>query len=225
MKTIGTRMERVKTDGIPDVVRPAMKPYDMNTELAFMERCGQKACSHDFVIDKANRAVFTELIRWANADPAFGGSLVKGIYLCGSTGTGKTWAMRAFAAYCSAREFRWKSKGRADWLLWVRRSAINICLDYGRGGWPEYTEATTLLVDDLGAEPTDSNYMGNRLEVMKSLIVERADRGGLLTSFTSNIPMAKLAEKYDERIASRIQQICNCLVMRGKDRRLTDNIK
>ena len=54
---------------------------------------------------------------------------------------------------------------------------------------------------------------------MSTLIADRGDRSDRLTFITSNIPMSEIAKEYDERVASRLRQMCNYFELTGKDRR------
>jgi DNA replication protein DnaC len=81
-----------------------------------------------------------------------------------------------------------------------------------------------LCVDDFGSEPTESAYMGNRLEVMRCIIENRGDRRDRLTHIISNLPPGskQLKEKYGDRVQSRLFEMCNYFELRGQDRRRSD---
>ena len=78
-----------------------------------------------------------------------------------------------------------------------------------------------LGIHDMGAEPHESLYMGNRMNVMRHLLEYRGDQSEQMTLITSNLPMNhnKLVDRYDERVMSRLNGMCNYLMLNGKDRR------
>ncbi len=49
----------------------------------------------------------------------------------------------------------------------------------------------------------------------------RGDRTDQLTLITSNLPMnhKRFVERYDDRVASRLNEMCNYFEIKGKDRR------
>ena len=79
-----------------------------------------------------------------------------------------------------------------------------------------------ICIQDLGSEQMESLYMGNRENVIRRMIEYRGDRTDMLTLITSNLPMAhqKLEEKYGDRVVSRLNEMCNYLEIKGKDRRM-----
>ena len=65
--------------------------------------------------------------------------------------------------------------------------------------------------------------MGNRLDVVRYVIEYRGDMHAEMTFITSNLRMGGeiLKERYGDRVSSRLQEMCNYLVIKGKDRRKT----
>ena len=63
--------------------------------------------------------------------------------------------------------------------------------------------------------------MGNKLEVLRTLIESRGDRTDAMTLFTSNFPMShkSIIDRYGDRVASRLVEMCNYMEIKGKDRR------
>ena len=140
----------------------------------------------------------------------------QGLYILGPTGTGKTHLLVSL--------FRWMCNRTphldiaiAPWLDMVD----GIKRDFGKEGDDRreayyYSHLSVLLIDDFGK--------GQRtpwvLETMYSIIETRL-RLKKLTYFTSNYPLAEVADWPEgEAIASRIRGMTNELVMLGEDRRL-----
>ena len=84
-----------------------------------------------------------------------------------------------------------------------------------------YKTAPMLCIQDLGNEPQEALYMGNRLDVARYIIEYRGDAHAELTFITSNLRMGGdiLKERYGDRVASRLMEMCNYYEIKGKDRR------
>lgn len=138
----------------------------------------------------------------------------KNLFLTGSTGTGKT---HLAVAILRARIERTKTRGMFVSMpeLMVRmRQAIKHHNDDDL--LDEISGQHHLVLDDLGVErPTD--YSLERLY----MIIDRwyrAQKGGLV--LTSNRPLGWIAEKLDDRLASRIAGMCDVFAIEGADKRL-----
>jgi DNA replication protein DnaC len=79
----------------------------------------------------------------------------------------------------------------------------------------KYTEGSLLVLDDLGAEKS-TEWSINILYI----IIDRRYRDEKKTIITSNLSLDELADKLDDRIASRIAGMCTVVPMGGADRRL-----
>lgn len=145
-----------------------------------------------------------------------------GIYLCGNTGTGKTWLLETMNEYARVRGLKVTCRGKVRPLAWPSVRTDRICDHYSAGGDMSFSTVwATVCFDDLGAEPVESMCMGNRMQVMRSVIERRADYGGLLTLVTSNMQPAssQFTDRYGERVQSRICSMCNYIELVGEDRR------
>ena len=85
----------------------------------------------------------------------------------------------------------------------------------------EYKKQAMLGIQDLGNEPQESLYMGNRLDVVRNLIEYRGDKQDEMTFITSNLRINGdiLIDRYGDRVASRLVEMCNYFEIKGKDRR------
>lgn len=208
--------------------------YDLDNAMKIVEAIG-KSRNPAFVIDDENRFAFENLIKWAHCDtsmkcldPVSGqvipGRLKRGIYIAGNTGTGKTWCMEIMQAYIQAIGIKvlWHNDNDPRPLYWRTIRADGLCDVWAESGnIQQYKTAPMLAIQDLGNEPPETLYMGNRLDVVRYVIEYRGDMHAEMTFITSNLRMGGeiLKERYGDRVSSRLQEMCNYLVIKGKDRR------
>lgn len=213
--------------------------YDMEEEMQIIEAIGKSRTPY-FVIDDENRFTYENFIRWCRCDTkmqclhpetsqVIPGNLRHGIYIAGATGTGKSWCLDIMQAYCQVMGFKVKYVEERDTcpLSWSSVRADALCDIYTEtGDIRRFKQRNILSVQDFGSEPLESLYMGNRLEVMRSLIEYRGDRSDCLTLITSNLKLGgdKLLNRYGDRVASRLSEMCNYFEIRGEDRRKWRNL-
>lgn len=215
------------------IIRYVYADYDMQESLAIVEAIG-KSRNPAFVIDDENRFTYENMIRWCHCDTkmqaidpvtkkVIPGGLKKGIYIAGNTGTGKSWCLEVMAAYAMAFGFV-ITLGETEkrMLYWDNVRADDICEEYAANGtFQKFKTRNIYGIQDLGSEPAESVYMGNRIEVLRQLLEYRGDRTDQVTLFTSNLPMNHkiLVDRYGDRVSSRLSAMCNYFEIRGKDRR------
>lgn len=208
--------------------------YDLDNAMKIVEAIG-KSRNPAFVIDDENRFAFENFIKWAHCDtsmkcldPVSGqvipGRLKRGIYIAGNTGTGKTWCMEIMQAYIQAIGINvlWHNDNDPRPLYWRTIRADGLCDVWAESGnIQQYKTAPMLAIQDLGNEPPETLYMGNRLDVARYIIEYRGDAHAELTFITSNLRMGGdiLKERYGDRVASRLNEMCNYFEIKGKDRR------
>ena len=206
--------------------------YDVQKSLQLIEQLGKKR-NPKFVIDDENRFVYENLLKWTHCDTSMkaidpeSGKIIppdlkKGIYLGGTTGSGKSWAFEIMTAYALCMNFQITLGDVKRCLYWGNVRSDVICSEYmENGNVNRYKKMLILGIQDLGAEPQESLYMGNRMNVMRQLLEYRGDQSEQMTLITSNLPMNhnKLVDRYDERVMSRLNGMCNYLMLKGKDRR------
>lgn len=183
-----------------------------------------------FQIDEHNRFAYENAVRWCINDPAmkcnaFEGPVIpadaqKGLYIFGNVGTGKSLLLDVCRLLCKIYRIGVKSGDEPTPLAWTTGRADDICDQIAADGdlkiWKDYP---VLCIQDLGNEPPEVLYMGNRRRVMRSVLEARGDMYDRLTLISSNIRPEKLGEFYGARVASRIKQMCNAILMGGPDRR------
>lgn len=215
------------------ITRYVYADYDMQESLEIVEAIG-KSRNPAFVIDDENRFTYENMIRWCHCDTkmqaidpvtkkVIPGGLKKGIYIAGNTGTGKSWCLEVMAAYAMAFGFV-ITLGETEkrMLYWENVRADDICEEYAANGtFQKFKTRNIYGIQDLGSEPAESVYMGNRIEVLRQLLEYRGDRTDQVTLFTSNLPMNHkiLVDRYGDRVSSRLSAMCNYFEIRGKDRR------
>jgi DNA replication protein DnaC len=234
MEQIDAILRKISDRGLfMGVRRYSYEPYQLDYSLQVIEHIGKKR-SPKFVIDDENRFVYENLARWIHGDMQMmcvdpvtkalkPGRLNAGIYLAGNTGSGKSWALEVMSAYTLLDNVQIDLGGKRRCLCWDNVRAGTICDDYARDGSIErYKRAAILGIQDLGAEPSESLFMGNRMNVLRQVIEHRGDNPECLTMISSNLPMTHkiLADRYGDRVVSRLQEMCNYFELRGKDRRL-----
>lgn len=208
--------------------------YDIVEALKIVEAIG-KSRNPKFVIDDENRFTYENFIKWCHGDPSMQclnpetrdvvpGRLKRGIYIAGNTGTGKSWCLEIMLAYCMAWGFRVQffddTIPRPLWWRITRSDAI--CDSFIETGDILTLKRLPMLgIQDLGCEPQESLYMGNRVDVVRQLIEYRGDKTDEMTLVTSNLKIngEKLVNRYGDRVASRLVEMCNYFEIKGKDRR------
>lgn len=153
--------------------------------------------------------------KWANEYPD---SMYRDLVLTGSTGLGKTFLLRAMAERLIERDVKVLIISAYRMLEILRKSYFE-----NDEGAEELIEAEVLMIDDLGSEPLMQNVT---VEQLFYLLNERQNRN-LSTVISTNLDMAKLRERYTERIASRLRDNRTCKVMNllGKDIRVGGTLK
>lgn len=71
-----------------------------------------------------------------------------------------------------------------------------------------------LVLDDIGIRDATPAFLGEFFEIIDSRIAD-----GRATIYTSNVPISTVAEKLDERIASRIEGSTETVAFEGEDKR------
>lgn len=159
------------------------------------------------------KKLYSLMQKWCN------GNFEKNIvYLGGDTGTGKTYLMR-----CMANELI--KRGKLI-LLTTAFKLSQDCLKYHSsrdkddGLLNQYLDCQVLFIDDLG---TEVNLSPVTINYIYTIINERKMRN-LPVVITSNLSLADIHDKYDERIYSRIADANSIKVfLTGTDLRLKNN--
>jgi predicted ATPase len=218
--------QRNETAGITSEIR-TIRPvaYKMDTLIKGLAYYA-KEIKPEFVIDKYNEEVIRSLVLYFMRDPEFekcgnNYSLLKGLLVRGTVGTGKTLLMKAFDRLM-------KKMGQEDCLFVIvpartierdyAEEGSKVILNYGKFSYTRQGSERVYCFDDLGLESHDSKHYGNDMKVMAEILMDRYDLG-LKTHATTNLAPAAINEYYGERILSRMREMFNDIRLEGPDRR------
>lgn len=235
MPSIGCILEAVKRRGMfVGITRYQYLQYDIEEALKIVEAIG-KSRNPKFVIDDENRFTYENFIKWCHCDTSMQcldpdsrqvvpGRLKRGIYIAGNTGSGKSWCLEIMLAYSAAWGFRvtLANETTSSPLWWATVRADDICDKFVEDGdILRFKKQNILGIQDLGSEPQESMYMGNRVDVLRNVLEYRGDKTDELTLITSNLKIngEALSNRYGDRVASRLREMCNYFEIKGKDRR------
>jgi DNA replication protein DnaC len=172
------------------------------------------------------------------------------LYLVGPRGVGKTHLMSAMAKqfisenvhysyYCGYKtdkitkeykQYREFADDGNPWMMIVGkikfisvpelllriRASFKTGSDEDESAILEYfSEKDILFLDDMGSEKTTEWVLQTLY-----LLIDRRYRDMKKTIISSNLTLDELAQKLDDRIASRIAGMCKVIEIKGKDRRL-----
>lgn len=207
-------------------------PYDLSAALEIVTAIGRER-SGKFVIDEQNRFAYENMIKWVHGDETFQcidpesrkpieGRLHAGIYIAGNTGTGKSWLLDIMAAYSTIDNVQIVTGDTQRCLYWRNFRTDAVCDEYMEKGTFDWFKKIPIVgFQDLGSEPPESMYMGNRINVMRQILEYRGDRTDQITLITSNLPINHKAfvDRYGDRVSSRLHEMCNYFEIRGADRR------
>lgn len=217
---------------LPTIRRYQYLPFKMEIAMNVVEALG-KSRNPNFRIDDENRFTYENIIRWVHGDSSMEclhpvtkqriqGDLHKGIYIAGNTGTGKSWCLDIMTAYCLVDNPQITFGRNTMGLRWKNVRTDVICDGFTTAGEiQQYKTMPIIGFQDLGTEPEESVYMGNRVQPMRAILEFRGDCTDKMTLITSNIPFAheRFVQRYGERCASRLNEMCNYFEITGKDRR------
>lgn len=139
-----------------------------------------------------------------------------GMLFCGTCGNGKTTLLLAIqnaVNWLSARGM-FPNEMVTEHLNEVRIiSAKDITKKYKHDG--ERIKAIPVLgIEDMGNEPTEAMEFGNVSTPIIDLIEERYNKQ-LFTFVTTNLTGSEIREKYDTRVADRLNEMCKVIIFRG----------
>lgn len=211
--------------------------YDVTDETAILiaVAVGRELCDR-FILDRDNLFVYTNALRWLIGhpfmaiNPANGqevdGNPNKGLFISGPTGSGKSMLLTILAAIAGHFRIEYEFGDEHHKLQWLDRRADELCNQFILSGADvvvEAKKADVLCLNDVGSEPAEQMYMGNRVNIIRQILESRGDKTGQFTLITSNFGILdkELETQYGERVVSRLQGMCNYFVLTSKkDRRL-----
>jgi DNA replication protein DnaC len=204
-------------------------PYQIQMEdakklmVAIMER-ELSVNNQAFVVEPGNKPKLAELVCYftGNANKL---NPSKGIYLYGPVGRGKTLIMQSLAQMCLLVEQKMEAAGiYFTCNRFQIKNAKSIVAELAENKKPEVMKkyySGVWCIDDLGAEDSYKLF-GNEMNVVGDIIIERYQRyqqSGLLTHATSNVDPKDWKDKYGDRVASRMSEMFNPVLLVGEDKR------
>lgn len=163
-----------------------------------------------------------------------------GLLLLGNVGSGKTTIARAIREIINHLEIGrftdnnglmiakgWIAYGKMknesnNWMEEV--SAVNLCRIVGSEKFEKAKNCAALMIDDIGSEPDVVKVYGNEQSPVAEIIDFRNDNQ-LFTIATSNLStrtslgVNQFLERYGDRTASRMTELFDVIIIKGKDHR------
>lgn len=205
---------------------PAMVSREMTREdkVQFLEVC--RSVCPNFQITEGMKPLLNDILRWCIGiegpyDPQ------KGLWLCGTIGTGKSTMLQIVREFCrlvrpavSYRETD-GSLTKEPWEYGFRISNMSFVAGvYAKEGYPgidEYIVNCRQAFDEVGRECIPAGYFGNMENVFRYIIQRRYDlRRGDFTHVTSNLKPEQIGEVYGDHIYDRCIEMFNFVEMTGK---------
>lgn len=214
-------------------VRPITITYEVAAELFYCYLKGWLK-GEPLHLDRMERPIIQNLIRWAIQSPECEWELTKGIYLFGRTGTGKSMLISALQYVTEAARLPTQyriaktaliAKTTADAAYAEERKARQLHADLQslyHGPW---------CFDDLGEdnEPISIKLWGNDTPIMSPILSHRYDLytlNGTITHATSNLKLTSpdpdettIETRYGTRIKDRLKTMFNFILLDGDSRR------
>lgn len=184
--------------------------YDVSTREGFLQRAVDVTDKRIPPRYRGAIASHPDVTAWCDRFTEGPGSLL----IVGKTGVGKTYqafgALRLLAA--SGVTVDWAATTAPDLYARLRpRDGSDPEAEFAR-----FAEADLLVLDDLGAakgsewtEEITYRLIGHRYDAMTPCLI------------TSNVPADELGKALGDRVASRLTEMCQRVVLRGGDRRRT----
>lgn len=184
----------------------------------------------DYKIDEYNRKVLNELTLYLARSPKFeqiepGYSLDKGILLVGPVGTGKTYLFHLIHSYQQYLGNNYTFKRYVVWRIAESfQSKGYACLN-GHDKHNIYYDELALKDEATGFVKYEMvQHFGNKILMGEKIILMRYDvfkEYGYQTHLSSNESFDSLKTIYGTRAYSRLQEMCNFMILPGQDRRPT----
>lgn len=178
-----------------------------------------RAVCPGFTIPDDKKTFINDIFNWCMLIPGRY-NLLKGLWLWGDIGTGKTTMLNIIKAFC--KTLPWRTQMLDG--IWVEYSfrisnAIDVCSKFSKSGYPgieTFIESERQAFDELGSECTPTGYYGTAENVLQFILQRRYDkRFNNFTHVTTNLTIEQISERYGARIYDRCKEMFNFVEMRG----------
>ena len=226
--------------GFTRIERVPVEEFNVLFMLDIFQEIGTEYIGSQYVIDNTNKNIIVNCLNWLFGRPFLcinpitgeqqPGNLNAGLFISGSTGTGKSVLLELLAALGRAYNLGYQFGGNKPInLTWTGKRADEICNEFLINGAAALNGVRTnnvVCINDVGCEPVEQLYMGNRVNIIGQILETRGDKTGLFTLISSNLPIENksfptdMRRRYGDRVASRLQAMCNYFILKGIDRRI-----
>lgn len=152
----------------------------------------------NYIENESCKKAIQEIAQWFVNRPKFG------LQIYGYVGMGKSTLAKA------AKTF-WQLVAKQN-CKYLSAAKIADIKNEDAGEWEKTKKHPALFIDDLGTEPVFVKNYGNDTTPLVELISDRYDNM-LFTVITTNLSGKEIAERYGERIADRLQEMCSLIVI------------
>ena len=165
--------------------------------------------------------VYNDVFDWCIMHPKGKLDPVKGLWIEGSIGTGKSTLLRIVRRFCGmVRPMQQHRNGSAPMPYSFRiTSALKVAAAYGKQGFAgldDFIDNPCQAIDDLGCEPDTVSYYGASLNPLEFVMLGRYDvRHGDFTHVTTNLTAEEAMRRYGARVMDRCVEMFNFVTMQG----------
>ena len=186
------------------------------------------ALHNDFDIDQDNKNVISALFYYFTGNEAQCEKnmidLNKGLFVIGNPGSGKSIMMQIFKIYTGEilKKNSFQYFNSAEIIDEVEVSGIAPLEKFNYNFDGVKPVPITCYIDDISSKIEKVKHYGTEINVISELITMRYNiyqRYKKLSHFSSNIYPNEMTKIYDERIISRLNEMCNIIELSGIDRR------
>ena len=142
----------------------------------------------------------------------------KGLFIWGSPGTGKSYALAAMSREYILQGFI-VARVTYEMLCLKIRDSFKTNNQTELSIIKPYLDADKFILEDVGTTKSEGNKESDFSVRTLLVLIDYRLENCLPTFISSNRPIEELAKTFDERISSRLVQACKIIKLTGKDRR------
>lgn len=222
IQLVGNLLKSARSASHEEYTPEQLKKIRQDQTDKFLLAC-QKECP-SFSVSDMNRNLINEIFLYANGRSQVFDS-VKGLWLYGPVGTGKSTIIQILRTYdflSKLDDIGWKSSG--GFGIVSASMVSNQFARKGLDGIDKYAynngKPDTWAFDEVGREPRPTKYFGTEMNVMQFVFQTRYEfRRKCLTHVTTNMPPEDITSKYGDYIADRVNEMFNVVEIKGESRR------